>query len=196
MISPAYSEQENINVKSKTREAENSTAASSAATSEDDPACVLELATPGRDMFEEGSAVVRECKGALPQRTGSKDENVVADALARRQNDGSAGMAFFSLFDGSDATDLDGPIVVDKKTVVGNENVVLEFSLGSGGHADGRREVKGERTRSYESKGCRTGIDLCREDACDGRTGCATTHDNDALAVSLRHCISGEGRRM
>jgi len=120
------------------------------------------------------------------------------DAVARGEDDGATSPAL--LFDSSDAADLDGTVSVDEKAVVGDEGGIFEFVLGGGCHADARREVKGNGTRGHEGEGCRAGIDLGREDASNGRASCATTDDDDALAASLGHCVSGkvreEGRRV
>lgn len=117
------------------------------------------------------------------------------DAFARGEDDGATGLALLALFDSRDAADLDGTIAVDEKAVVRDEGGVFEFVLGGGCHADAGREVKGKGTRCHEGKGCRAGIDLGREDASNGRASCATTDDDDALAASLGHCVSGERRR-
>jgi hypothetical protein len=144
-------------------------------------------------VLEDGSTVVREGKGTLPLGTRCKDKEVVMNAFIRRQNDGAV-TALFALLNGSDTADLDGAIVLDKETFVGDENGVLEFALGGGGHADGGREMKGEGTGSYEGEGSGTSIDLGGEDASDGRAGCATTNDYDAFAAGLGHGMDRKRR--
>jgi hypothetical protein len=169
---------------------EERTAANSTTTSENDSTFgVLKLATPRADVFEDGSPVIRKGKGTLPVGTGCKNEEVVVNAFARGQNDGAV-TALFALLNSSDATDLDGAVILHQETFVGNENGILEFALGSGGHADGGREMNGEGTGSHEGKGSCTGIDLGGEDAGNGGTSCATTNNYDAFAA--RHDMDGE----
>lgn len=143
-------------------------------------------------MLEDGSAVIGEGKGTLPVCTGCENKDVVMDAFTRGENHRAARVTFLGLFDSGDAADLDDAVIVDKETIVGDENVVLEFAFRSRGHADGRGEVKGKGASSHEGKGCRAGIDLAGEDASDGRACCTTTDNDDALAASLGHCVNGE----
>lgn len=143
-------------------------------------------------MLQDGSPVIRDGKGTVPFRTRGKDKDVVVDSFARREDDGAASLALLALFDSSDTADLDGTVALHEKVVVGNENGIFELALGGCCHADGRREVKGKGTRSHEGERSRVCINLGGEDAGDCSTRCATTDDDDAFAVTLRHCTSGE----
>ena len=143
-------------------------------------------------MVEDGGTVIGEGKGAIPLRTGCKNEKVVTDAFARGQHD-IAVTAFFALFDRRDAADLDGAIVLHKEIVVRDERGLFEFVLRGGCHADARGEMNGKRTRGHEGEGRRVRIDFGREDAGDGRASCAATDDYDALAG---HCIVGLEKMM
>lgn len=160
LISPAYSEQGKRKRQDKTAQGEERTKANSATASEDDSTLrTLKLATPQADVLEDGSTVIGDGKGTLPLGTRCKNKIVVVNAFAAGQNNGAV-PASFALLNGSDAADLDGAIVLNKETFVGNEDRVLKFALGGGGHSDGRRKVKGKGTGRHEGKGSCVGIDL------------------------------------
>lgn len=147
-------------------------------------------------MLKYSSSVIGEGKRAGPFGPRSKNEDIVLDAFVRGKKD-RPGIVLFILFDRSDAANLDGTIIVDKKVIIRDENGILKLALSGGGHADGGRKVKGKGTGSYEGEGCCVGVDFGGEDASNGSASCPTTDDDNTLAVSVGHCKRGkriEGR--
>ena len=176
---------------------ERRTGADCASTDEDDPSGILEFETPGLDVLKDGSAIIRKSKGARPFGPRSQNKNVVVDAFVRGKNNRTTcRLSLFSPLDGSDKANLDGTVVVDKKIVIRDKDVILEVTLGGGSHADGGRKVKRKWTSSYEGEVRRVGFDLGGEDASNGCAGCTTTDDDDALAVSLGHCMKRNRREV
>jgi hypothetical protein len=141
-------------------------------------------------VLKDGSAIIGESEGAVPLGPRGKNKNIVVDAFIRGENNGATSrLSFFAPFNRSDTANLDGAIVVDKKIVIRDEHVILEFTLSGGSHTNGGREMKRERAGGYEGEVCCDGVDLGGEDASNGCARCTTTDDNDALAASPGHCI-------
>ena len=188
MISPAYSKTSHKRHARHT-EAEQRTTSDGTTTGKDDSVCVLELATPRLDVFEDSIAIIGEGKRTLPLCTGGEHEDVVLDTFTRGKNESATGI--FALLNGGDTTDLYGTIAINEEAIIGNKNIVLEFALRGSSHADAGRKVNGEWSGSHKGERSGASIDLRGEDASDGGTCGTTTDDNNALAGS-RHFQGGE----
>lgn len=183
LISPAYSKTCRKRHAEHT-EVEQRTTSDGTTTSKDDSACVLELATPRLDVFEDSFAIIGEGKRTLPLCTRSEHKEVVLDTFTRGKNESATGL--FALLDGGDTADLYGTIAINEEAIIGNKSIVLEFALRGGCHANAGRKVNGEWSRSHKGERSGASINLGGEDARDGGTCGTTTDDNNTLAGS-RH---------